>query len=220
MKIAIVGGTGGLGEGLAKRFSLKHEVVVGSRDKDKAQRAASQFHEDVARLGHSVSIQGSDNGSAVSDAQVTILAVPHDFALSTVEALKNNLSKDSVLVCPVVPMTKTKYGFSYIPPNEQDVGSMAEAVAKISPVPVVAAFHTLPARRLADVSKPLDLDVPVCGDDQSALQVVTKLISETPNLRPLLVGGVASSRLVESVTPLILNISVRNKLRDLAIKFV
>ncbi|PSO05161.1 NADPH-dependent F420 reductase [Candidatus Marsarchaeota G2 archaeon ECH_B_SAG-G16] len=218
MKIAIVGGTGDLGEALAKRLCSKYEVIVGSRSAEKASVAAQKIRQEVKKtLGTEVVVKGFQNEMASSLADVVVLAVPYEFALETANALSKSINPNSILVCPVVPMKKGEGGFEYSPPNSL---SMAQAVSNIVKVPVVAAFHTLPAERLGDLSVQPDFDVPICGDSKEAIETVKNIVLSIPNLRPLVVGPLKLSYLVESLTPLILNVAIKNKLKNLSIKFV
>ncbi|MCL5788445.1 MAG: NADPH-dependent F420 reductase [Candidatus Marsarchaeota archaeon] len=220
MRIAIIGGTGDLGAGLVKRFSLTNDVVLGSRDPKKASDLASKILEEVKASGNKASLTGADNSTAVSSADVSILAVPHEYALDTAKSLAGRFKKGSMLISPVVPMVKTQNGFAHSPPS--GFKSMAEAVASTlgAEIDVLAAFHTLPAHRLADLTVQTSFDVPVCGDNPDSVEKAASLIKSVPNLRPLRAGKLSNASLLESMTPLILNVSINNKLRDLTIKFI
>ncbi|MEM0120759.1 MAG: NADPH-dependent F420 reductase [Thermoprotei archaeon] len=219
MRIAVVGGTGDLGEGLIKRLCVSHQVVVGSRVKEKAQSIAKQLSVSVkSEAGVEPNLSGEANADAVKDAEIVILAVPSEYAIQTVLSLSGEFSPNCVLVSPVVPMVRTEDGFVYSPPDNHH--SMAEAIAEQVSVPVVAAFHTLPAKKLADLRIQPEFDVPLVGDSESAVKKVSDLIGSIPRLRPLYVGGLKLAHLVEPLTPLILNVSTKNKLRNLSLKFV
>jgi NADPH-dependent F420 reductase len=219
MKIAVVGGTGDLGEGLIKRLCLNHQVVVGSRIKEKAQSIASELSAKVKEeTGIEPNVSGEANPEAVKGSDVAILAVPSEYALQTVLSLSGEFPAGCVLVSPVVPMVKTEDGFLYSPPDGHH--SMAEAIAEQVNVPVVAAFHTLPAKKLADLKLQPEFDVPLVGDSEEAVRRVSSLIESIPRLRPLYVGSLRTAQLVESLTPLILNVSAKNRLRNLSLKFV
>lgn len=219
MRITVIGGTGDLGEGLVKRLALRHEIVVGSRSREKALELAQKFRNDMKeQTGLDAVITGEENTIAVQDADVAILAVPYQFALQTAEQVFRTLNREAIFISPVVPMIKTAQGFDYAPPVPRE--GIALLLSKSAPVPVAAAFHTLPAEKLANPKLTLEMDVPVCSDDQRATETVFGLARDIPNLRPLLVGGLALSYLVESLTPLILNVSIKNRMRDLSLRFV
>jgi NADPH-dependent F420 reductase len=221
MKIAVIGGTGDLGEGLIKRLSIKNQVVLGSRVKDKAQTIASELSQQVEdSTGVKPDLLGDENAAAVSQAEISILAVPHEYAIQTVQGLAKSFRQDSILITPVVPMVKARNCFQYSPPTSLGFTSMAQQIANLTTVPVVAAFHSLPAKKLADLSVEPELDVPVCGDSEYALEKVTDLIRGIPKLRPLMAGSLETAYMVESLTPLILNIAVKNKMRNLSLRFV
>jgi NADPH-dependent F420 reductase len=219
MRVTIIGGTGDLGEGLVKRLALKNEVVVGSRNREKALELAQKFKNDIMdQTGFDASIDGEQNETAVKETDAAILAVPYQFALQTAEQVFPTIDREAVFISPVVPMAKTVQGFEYTPSAPKE--AIALLLSKSSPVPVAAAFHTLPAQKLANLRLALEMDVPVCSDDQRATETVFHLAKDIPNLRPLIVGGLALSYLVESLTPLILNVSVKNRMHDLSLRFV
>lgn len=204
---------------MIKRLCLNNQVVVGSRIKEKAQDIAGKLAAQVkSETGFEPAITGEANMDAVKGADIVVLAVPSEYALQTVLSLSSELPQHSILVSPVVPMVKTEDGFIYSPPEGHS--SMAEAIARLVNIPVVAAFHTLPAKKLADLKLQPEFDVPIVGDNQEAVARVSQLVASIPRLRPLYVGGLRLAQLVESLTPLILNVSARNKLRNLSLKFV
>jgi NADPH-dependent F420 reductase len=108
---------------------------------------------------------------------------------------------------------------SYTPPEQ---GSAARHICSVLPpeARVVVAFQTLPAPRLADLDDPLGFDAIVCGDDEEAKKVVMGLVSDLGDVRPLDGGGLEEAKLVESLTPLLINLAIKNKTKPLSIKFV
>ncbi len=187
--------------------------------KEKAQEIAAQISASVkAETGVDPAIGGDVNSEAVKGSDIVILAVPAEYALQTVLSLSGEFTANTIIVSPVVPMVKTEDGFLYSPPDGHS--SMAEAIAGTVSVPVVAAFHTLPAKKLADLKLQPDFDVPLAADSEDAARKVSDLVRSIPNLRPLYVGRLRTAQLIESLTPLILNVSSKNKLRNLSLKFV
>ncbi len=87
-------------------------------------------------------------------------------------------------------------------------------------VKVVSSYHNVSARKLAKLELSLEYDVVVCGDDKNAKQTVMELTREIKSLRPLDGGGLASSYMIESLTPFLINLAIRNGLSDLGVKFV
>jgi NADPH-dependent F420 reductase len=217
MKIAILGGTGDIGEGLALRLSPKHQVFIGSREEAKAKEAADNYNKLLKERGLRDDIKGISNLEATKVADVVILAVRYEFAIQTLQAVAGALDA-KVVVTPIVPMSKQKL-CSYTPPEQ---GSAARHICSVLPtdVRVVVAFQTLPAPRLADLNDPLGFDVIVCSDDEEAKKVVMGLVSDLGDVRPLDGGGLEEAKLVEALTPLLINLAIKNKTRPLSIKFL
>lgn len=211
MQIALLGGTGDIGEGLALRFGLDtdHGVVVGSRDAERAETAAREYDSRLRDRGVSPDVSGAENGEAAVGADVVVLSVPPYHVGDTVEALSDRLTDDQVVVTPAVGMQGDDDGLHYQPPS---VGSVTELVAARAPdgVPVVGAFHNLPAGRLADLDATLDLDTLVVAEDEGAKRTVVDLADEIAGLRALDAGPLANAPEVESVTPLLINVDRYN----------
>lgn len=217
MKIAILGGTGDIGEGLALRLAQKHQVIIGSREAEKAQEAANNYNKLLKDRGMKDDIKGMSNPDATKDSDLVILAVRYQFAIPTLQAVSDVLD-GKIVVTPIVPMSKQKL-CAYTPPEQ---GSAAKHICSIMPpeIRTVVAFQTLPAPRLADLNDPLGFDVIVCADDEDAKKVVMGLVSDLGNVRPLDGGGLEEAKLVESLTPLLINLAIKNKMKPLSIKFV
>jgi len=108
---------------------------------------------------------------------------------------------------------------AYTPPEQ---GSAAKHICSVMPqeIRTVVAFQTLPAPRLADLNDPLGFDVIVCADDEEAKKLVMSLVADLGNVRPLDGGGLEEAKLVESLTPLLINLAIKNKTKPLSVKFV
>ena len=217
MKIAILGGTGDIGEGLALRLAQKHSVIIGSRDAEKAKEAAKKYDELLKGRGMKDDIEGKSNVDATRDADMVILAVKFQFAIETLQSVADDLD-GKVIVSPIVPMSKTKL-CAYTPPEK---GSAVKQMCSVLPpeIKMVVAFQTLPAPRLANLDDPLGFDVIVCADDEAAKKVVMDLVPDLGNVRALDGGGLEEAKLVESLTPLLINLAIKNKTKPLSIKFV
>ncbi|ELY60965.1 NADPH-dependent F420 reductase [Natronococcus amylolyticus DSM 10524] len=221
MRIALLGGTGDIGEGLALRFArdTDHEILIGSRDPEKARDAVAEYEDVLEAIGAESSVKGFVNEMAADRADVVVLSVPPYYVGDTVEAVADVLDEDTVLVTPAVGMQGDDDGLHYHPPS---AGSVTELVAKRAPdgVPVVGAFHNLAAGALTDLELELDLDTLVVGDDSDAKGRVIALAEEIEGLRALDVGPLANAAEVESVTPLVINIARYNDdLHDVGVKF-
>ena len=215
MKIGIVGGTGDIGEGMAMRLAPRYEVVVGSREKDKAELSCQASRELLLKRGQSCFLTGVSNQEAVDSADIVILAIPFKHLASTLATLHGFENK--IVVSPVNPMEKRDY-FVFVPPPE---GSAALMVKKMLPASarVCSAFNVIAANKWRALDEELTYSVPVCGDDAEAKQQVMGIVNATSKLRAFDGGPLAVSAMVESLTPLLLNIARYNKMRDVGIQF-
>ena len=225
MKIALLGGTGGMGEGLALRWAKNHEIIIGSREARKGMRVAEEYLAKAKTFyGDAMkgTIKGASNPEAATQADVIVLAIPHKYAASTILSIKDRLKPSQIVVSPVVPMVKAGKGMVYSPIVEDGkVMSYAEALAKeLKDIPVVAAYHTISAKRLADLALVLNYDVPIAGDYEEAVKVVMELTREIRDLRPVYVGPLRSALMIEALTPLIINAAIYSKMKDASIAFV
>jgi NADPH-dependent F420 reductase len=223
MKIGIAGGTGGMGEGFALRWCQKHDVIVGSRDAQKATEAAENYTRIAKQTYGNITgtISGNDNISFANDIDVLILSIPYEFIDDTCGKLAGKIRDDCIVVSPIVPMARTEAGFVYIP-LEQDKEQAAEMVAhKLPPRSrVVSAFHTVSESKLKNLHQSLDADTFICGDDQNAIAKLTGLIDEISGLRPVYLGPLALTYQAEILTPMCLNAAKRNKMKNPGIKLV
>ncbi|WP_144906476.1 NADPH-dependent F420 reductase [Halobellus captivus] len=221
MRIALLGGTGELGRGLALRwaFHTHHDVVIGSRDPDAAHDVADEYQGILADRGRDVKITGFENAMAADRADVVVLAVPPYTVTDTVESVAGGLREGDVLVTPAVGMRRDDDGaHAHLP----SAGSVTALVADAAPegIPVVGALHSLPAGRLADLDADLGLDTPIVADDNRAKAVVAGLVGDVDGLRALDAGGLANAAEVESLTPLLLNVARENpEMRDVGVSF-
>lgn len=218
MKIAILGGTGSIGGGLALRWALNHDIIIGSRKFEKAELTADKYRTVLKEsAGKSCSIYGCLNADAVNEADVIVLSVPYEHVVSTIETSQLNL-KEQIVISIVVPMEKADF-FKYTPPA---CGSAAMEIKSMLPkgVKLVSAFHNVSAKKLYNTNKELDMDVFICGDDNEANLVVCKLVEDIQKLRPLIAGPLEVSSMVESLTPLLVNLAIYNKMKHLGIKCV
>ena len=213
-KIAIVGGAGELGFGLALRWAKAgEEVLIGSRDPAKAQEAAARVKEAVPNAV----IGGFDNAWATAQASIVVLTVPFPAQAGILKSLKGAL-KNAILVDASVPLAATVGGR---PTRMLGVweGSAAQQAAGLAPgVPVVSALHNLSAEMLHDLNMTLDCDILICGDDAAAKERVAALVSLIPGLRPLDAGPLEMSRIVEGITALLISLNRRYKTHHAGIR--
>ena len=217
MKISLLGGTGSFAEGLVIRWAkVGHEVLIGSRTQEKADVAAAEINDKAKEQGVDGSIVGMENGEAAKASEVVVVCLPPEYTKGTLEGIADSFT-NQVVISPVVPM---KFGkvVSYDPPAS---GSAAIERQNVLPdtVIVVSAYHNIPAKGLANFEKPLDYDVVICGDNDDAKSLVTKLTEEMPNLKAIDAGPLEISAMIEAITPLIINMNKKHK-HEFSIKFI
>ncbi len=221
MRIALLGGTGDIGEGLTLRLAhdTDHEIVIGSRDPEKARSKAQEYTTHIEARGSETKITGFENGMAADRADIIILAVPAYHIADTIETLEESLTADDILISPATGMKRDEDGFHYHQPS---AGSVTKIAAEAAPdgVAVVGAFHNLAAGRLSDLDAVLGIDTLVVGDDESAKSTVCSLAEDIEGLRALDAGGIANAAEIESLTPLLINVGMNNSgLSDLGVRF-
>jgi 8-hydroxy-5-deazaflavin:NADPH oxidoreductase len=215
MKIGIIGGTGDIGEGLAHRLSQNHEIYIGSRDKDKACETSECMIKSLSEMGIQADCKGVTNQEAVDMGDIIVISVNYRHLESTISSLKGFENK--IIITPVNPIGKSDH-FFYDPPEE---GSAALAIKKMLPesAKIVAAFNNIAAHKWKKLDEVLDYSVAVCGDDLPAKKIVMELVEEVSELNAYDAGPLDSSPIIESITPLILNIAKYNNMKDVGIKF-
>jgi NADPH-dependent F420 reductase len=209
--VCIVGGTGALGYGLALRLGLGGTpVVIGSRDAGRAAEAADRASQQVP----DGTFTGAPNAEAVTGCELVILSVPFRSQSETLTNLKTVLTPDQLVIDATVPLAAAVSGKATRLLGVWQ-GSAAEQAQEMVPegVPVVSAFHTVSAALLTDLDHTLDEDVLICGDRKADKDRVIELVSRIDGLRPVNAGALEMARIVEGLTPLIISINVRNKVR-------
>lgn len=210
-KIAIIGGTGELGFGLAVRLAKAYAVTIGSRDVPRANAAAAKAST-IAR----VRVEAKSNHEAAQACDIAILAVPDLPSADLLASMAPDLM-EKLVISPIVPMVFKDGIFSVLVSAE----SAAERVAKALPMAKVAgAFHTVPAARLAQLGEELDYDVLVTADSKDVFAQASRVVSSVGKLRPLYAGPLAVSRMVEAITPALINVGKFSKLKSPSIKLV
>lgn len=224
MKVGLIGGTGGMGEGFALRWSSRHDVIIGSREVQKAKDAAETYTK-VAKESYgnrmTGSITGDENLAVTKSSDILLLSIHYEHIADMCSQLSKQLRDDCIVITPIVPMEKTGAGFVYIP-LEQAKKPAAEIVADNLPPRsrIVSAFHTISEARLKNITESLDSDTFVCGDDRNIVSTVNSLISEIAGLRPIYLGPLSISYQAEILTPMLLNSAHRNKFKNPGIRIV
>jgi 8-hydroxy-5-deazaflavin:NADPH oxidoreductase len=211
MKIAIIGGTGKEGSGLAIRWVLAgHDIIIGSRDPERARARAAEIRERTAKIP----VVGADNRDAATLAGVVVLALPWTGLAETLPPLRGPC-QGKVVVSTVVPLTFGGPRLFTPPP----AGSAAEeAQALLGPeVRVVAAFHHVAAHELAETDTAIDCDLLFCGGDPGPKQVVVDL-GASLGLRAVDVGPLSNAALLEGITAVLATINRRYRLKNSGIR--
>lgn len=202
--IAILGGTGDLGSGLALRWAAAgYPVVIGSRARDKAEAAAAEM---AAAAAPGSTVRGEDNLGAAKAGDIVVIAVPysnHDAILSEIrEAVQGKIVVDAA-----VPLVPPKVSVVQLPPE----GSAAKGAQRIlgDGVRVTSAFHNVGAKKLRDGGK-VDCDVLVFGDDRAAKDAVIEL-ANAAGTRGVDGGALANSAAAEALTSVLIGINRRYK---------
>tara|TARA_B100001013_G_scaffold77971_1_gene41830 strand:+ start:364 stop:1035 length:672 start_codon:yes stop_codon:yes gene_type:complete len=223
MKIGIIGGTGGMGKGFALRWSKNHEVIIGSRDAERAASSATEYTNLAKEAYGEINgkVTGNDNVSVAKESQVLVLSIPYNNIDAICSQILSEINDDCVVISPIVPMTKTDVGFECVaikenkPFSHQTVEKHMKDKTKL-----VSAFHVISEKKLVNPTLSLDYDIFVAGDDKESVQVVNDLINEIEGLRSIYLGPGALAYLVEMSTPLLLNAMIRNKMKNPGIKII
>lgn len=204
MKIAILGGTGNIGRGLAEQLSKSHEVIIGSRDPAKARAVAAGIE----------GARGSDYTTAARECHAAIVAIPFS-ALDSLPFPDNELS-GKLVISTINPMKFENGIFLY----GLERGSAAELLAaKLPKSRVATAFNNITS---VFFNKPAAsrLDVVIAADSEETFDDAARIVHSIPNLRALYAGPLSEAQVVERITPLILNLARKNKTGSLATRFV
>lgn len=211
MKIAIIGGTGKEGRGMAMRWvAAGHQVFIGSR---KPERALETVKE-LAPQGND-SLSGGSNAWAVGQAEVALLSVPYTAHGDTLRGLKDALD-GRIVIDITVPLQPPKVRQVHIPPGQ---AAALEAQAILGPgTPVVAALHHVSSVHLADEEHAIACDVLCCSDDEAALETVMGLVEDL-GLKALHAGALKNAVALESLTPVLLHLNRKYKGPGAGIRF-
>lgn len=201
--IAVIGGTGHEGSGLAARFAHSgFPVMIGSRDAARAQDKAAQLN---AHVG-SDRISGADNHGAAASADIVILAVPYAGQRATALDLRDQLA-GKIVIDATVPLMPPKVSRVQLPEGGSAVAALQ---GELPDVKLVSAFQNVSHAHLLEVGHPIDCDVLVCGDDSDACDQVVGLV-EAIGMRGFHAGGIANSAAAEAMTSLLIFINRKYK---------
>ncbi len=207
--IPIIGGTGALGAGLARRWAAAGAaVVLGSRSAERAEEAAAKVREAVP----GADVSGAENADAARAAEIVFLTVPFRAQSENLNNLREALRPGQILVDCTVPLAAAVSGKATRSLGVWQ-GSAAQQAQEMVPdgVTVVAALHTVGAPTLADENHALNEDVLVCGDKKADKARVARLIELIPGLRAVNAGPLEMARIVEQLTPMLISVNSRYK---------
>ncbi|QZA89343.1 NADPH-dependent F420 reductase [Salinarchaeum sp. IM2453] len=221
MEIAILGGTGDIGQGLAFRWAADtdYTINIGSRDVDRAEDAVAEYEDTLSEHDINANLQAGTNSNIVQSADIVVLAVPPYHVSDTVESVSGDLPDDAIIVSPAVGMKSNESGLHYHRPG---AGSVTAVAAQAAPdeIPVIGAFHNLSAHALIDLDQSLSLDTLVVGENSQAKETVVELAESISGIRALDAGPIDNAAEVESMTPLLINLARYNDgLSDVGVKF-
>jgi NADPH-dependent F420 reductase len=200
LSVAVLGGTGQEGSGLALRWAnAGHQVILGSRSADKAEKAAAALNQ---RLGRDA-LKGMDNRSAAAAAAIVVLAVPYAAQRLSVEEVRDALA-GKILIDVTVPLVPPRVARVQLPEG----GSAVEAIQKLlgEQTRVVSAFQNVSAHYLAELDRVIECDVLVCGDDKDARDLAVRLAADA-GLRGVHAGVLANSAAAEALTSALIAIN-------------
>jgi NADPH-dependent F420 reductase len=214
--VAIIGGTGALGFGLAVRWAMAGvPIVIGSRDAGRAAEAAAK----VAERAGGGEVTGLQNEEAAGRASTVLLSVPFRVQSENLNNLRYALQPQTILIDATVPLAAAVGGRATRTLGVWQ-GSAAQQAAEMAPrgVTVVSAFHTVSAAALADTSRELDEDVLIAGDDRKTKDQVADLVRRIPGLRPVDCGDLEMARILEQLTSLLISVNSRHKVKHSGVR--
>lgn len=207
--IAILGGTGPAGTGLALRWARAGEtIIIGSRDAARAKETAEKINQ---KAGLNANISGMENTAACAATDLLVLTVPFEGQAALLKQLRSAIPPGSILIDATVALAASVGGRASRTLGVWQ-GSSAQQAAELVPkgVSVVAAFHNLSAE-LLNGDDPLDCDVIVCSDDPEALQTTRQLAARIPGVRAIDGGKLDNARALEQITALLIGLNIRHK---------
>ncbi|HLX82725.1 MAG TPA: NADPH-dependent F420 reductase [Terriglobales bacterium] len=207
--IAVIGGTGPAGLGLALRWARAGQtVIIGSRDADRAQQAAEAIRK---RVGAAAKISGLENSAACAATDLLVLTVPFERQAALLKQLKPAIKPGSIVIDATVPLAASVGGRASRTIGVWQ-GSAAQQTAELVPkgVSVVAAFQNVSAD-VMNSDEDVDCDVVVCSDDPNATEIAMDLATKIKNVRAIDGGKLENARIVEQITALLIGLNIKHK---------
>ena len=211
LRIAVLGGTGKEGSGLALRWAAAgHSVIIGSRELEKAQRAAAELN---ARLGRET-VAGMTNQDAAAQADIVVMTVPFAAHAATIESVRE-VVQGKVFVDVTVPLDPQNVRRVKMPP----AGSASAEAQQLlgDAVKVVAAFQNIGAEHLVAADHEVECDVLVCGNDKDAKKQVIEL-AQSIGIRAWDAGPIENAVVVEGLTSVLIGLNIKHKVNAAGIR--
>jgi len=209
--IAMIGGTGPAGTGLALRWARAGEtMIIGSRDSIRAEQTAETIRK---RVGAHAQVSGMENSAACAASDLLVLTVPFEGQAALLKQLKPAIRAGSILIDATVPLAASVGGRASRTLGVWQ-GSAAQQTAELVPkgVSVVAAFQNVSADVLnGNLDDDVDCDVIVCSDDPNATQIAIELAVKIPRIRAIDGGKLENARIIEQITALLIGLNIRHK---------
>jgi NADPH-dependent F420 reductase len=204
--IAVLGGTGKEGSGLALRWAhAGHRVIIGSRSLERAGETAASIN---ARTGKQ-NAQGAHNLAAAQAGEIVVLTVPYAAQLAALQEVKAVVA-GKILIDVTVPLVPPQVSRVQLPDGDSAVVKAQALLGET--VRVVSAFQNVSAELLAEIGKPVDCDVLVCGDDREARSQVIALATDA-GMRAFHAGPLANSVVAEALTSVLITINRQYKVK-------
>ena len=207
--IAVLGGTGPEGFGLARRWAQAGEnIIIGSRDGARAQDAAAKLKNLV---GDAVQISGEENAAACAHCDLLVITIPFEGHAPLLKHIKPTIRPGTVVIDTTVPLASSVGGRATRTLGVWQ-GSAAQQTAELVPreVSVVAAFQNV-SSELLNGTNPVECDVIVCSDDPRANELARTLAAKIPGVRPIDGGKLENARILEQITALLIGLNIRHK---------
>lgn len=217
MKIAIIGGTGGQGLGIAIRFvQAGEDVIIGSRTVEKAQAAVDKI-KDLLEKDDIPNLKALENSDAATEAELLVLTVPLAAQTSTCKSIKEG-AKDKIIIDATGPL-ETAIGGSptrclYLPE-----GAASERSQKVLPEStVICGFNNISSGQLMNFNEPIDCDCLISGDDLEAKKTAAQLIDKIPGVQTIDCGPLERAQIIEKITPLLIGLNIKKTCKDAGIR--
>jgi 8-hydroxy-5-deazaflavin:NADPH oxidoreductase len=209
--IAILGGTGSEGSGLALRWAhAGYHVIIGSRNAEKAAQVCARINQSLATSA----VSHASNRAAAAAGQIVVLSVPYAAQRSTVEEVRDALD-GKILIDTTVPLLPPKVARVQLPEGGSAVAAIQGLLG--DSVKVVSAFQNVSAHLLQELGQAVDCDVLVCGDDVQARETVIALAADI-GLRAFHAGPIDNSAAAEALTSVLISINSRYKVSGAGIR--